>query len=84
MVLYTGITNDFYQRISEHYENSKPFRRTSVAGRCNANHPVYCERFCTGNKCHNQRKANQRMEKRQKEALINTMNLQWNFLHEEA
>ena len=82
-VLYTGVTNDLYRRISEHYENSKPFCRSSFAGRYNAYHLVYYERFTQVTNAIAREKEIKGWRRSKKEALINTMNSPWNFLNEE-
>ena len=83
-VLYTGVTNDLYRRISEHYENSKPFRHSSFAGRYNAYHLIYYERFTQVTNAIAREKEIKGWRRSKKEALINTMNPAWNFLNEEV
>ena len=84
MVLYTGVTNDLYRRISAHYKNSKPFRHSSFAGRYNAYHLIYYERFTQVTNAIAREKEIKGWRRSKKEALINTMNPAWNFLNEEV
>jgi len=83
-VLYTGVTNDLYRRISEHYENSKPFHHSSFAGSYNAYHLIYYERFTQVTNAIAREKEIKGWRRSKKEALINTMNPKWNFLNEEV
>ena len=83
-VLYTGVTNDLYRRISEHYENSKPFRHSSFAGKYNAYYLLYYERFDQVAYAIVREKEIKRWRRSKKEALINTLNSEWHFLNEEV
>jgi putative endonuclease len=83
-VLYTGVTNDLYRRIGEHYENSKPFRHSSFAGRYNAYHLIFYERFTCITTAIAREKEIKGWRRSKKEALINSINPGWNFLNEEV
>src|SRR5665647_587424 len=83
-VLYTGVTNDLYRRISEHYENSKPFRHSSFAGKYNAYYLLYYERFDQVAYAIAREKEIKGWRRSKKEALINTLNPEWHFLNQEV
>ena len=82
-VLYTGITNDLYRRTKEHEENSKPFRQKSFAGQYNAYFLLYYERFQQVEFAIEREKEIKGWRRSKKEALINTMNPEWEFLNDE-
>ena len=78
-VLYCGVTNDLQQRIIEHYlskGNSKTF-----AGKCYCYWLIYFEHFKYINDCDREGKRSKKMEKRKKEALIDTFSSEWKFLN---
>ncbi len=83
-VLYTGVTNDMYRRISEHFEISKPFRHSSFAGWYNAYHLLYFECFDQVTNAIAREKEIKGWRRSKKEALINTLNPQWRFLNDEV
>jgi putative endonuclease len=82
--LYTGVTNDLYKRLSEHLENSKPFRHSSFAGKYNAYHLLYYERYEWVENAIAREKEIKGWRRSKKEVLINTMNPEWNFLNDEV
>ncbi len=82
-VLYTGITNDLARRLDEHYENSKPFRHSSFAGKYNASFLLYYEQFCDVGDAIAREKEIKGWRREKKEALINSVNPGWNFLNDE-
>jgi putative endonuclease len=73
-VLYTGVTNDLCRRLSEHFENSKPFRHYSFAGKYNAYHLLYYERYDLVTNAIVREKEIKGWRRSKKEALINTIN----------
>ncbi len=82
--LYTGVTNDLYRRLSEHFENAKPFRHSSFAGKYNAYHLLYYERYDWVENAIAREKEIKGWRRSKKEALINTLNPEWIFLNDEA
>ena len=83
-VLYTGVTNDLYRRLSEHFENAKPFRHSSFAGKYNAYHLLYSERYDWVENAIAREKEIKGWRRSKKEALINTLNPEWIFLNDEV
>lgn len=83
-VLYTGVTNNLYRRLSEHFENSKPFRSPSFAGRYNAYHLVFYERYDWIKIAIAREKEIKGWRRSKKEALINSTNPEWKFLNDEV
>ena len=83
-VLYTGVTNDLYRRLSEHFENAKPFRHSSFAGKYNAYHLLYYERYDWVENAIAREKEIKGWRRSKKEALINTLNPEWIFLNDEV
>ncbi|HMG82691.1 MAG TPA: GIY-YIG nuclease family protein [Ferruginibacter sp.] len=81
-VLYTGVTNDLYRRIEQHKENAIPFRHPSFAGKYNAYFLLHFERFETIEFAIMREKEIKGWRRSKKEALINSINPGWNFLHD--
>ena len=82
-VLYTGVTNDLNRRLSEHKENSIPFRHSSFAGKYNAFYLLYYERFQMIEAAIARENEIKGWRRSKKEALINTINPDWNFLNDD-
>jgi len=82
-VLYTGVTNNLYRRLSEHKENAKPFRHASFAGQYNAYFLLYYERFEYIAHAIAREKEIKGWRRSKKEALINIENPGWKFLNDE-
>ena len=82
-VLYTGITNDLYRRLAEHKENSIPFRHPSFAGQYNTSFLLYYEHFQNVDQAIAREKEIKGWRRSKKEALIKTLNPDWNFLNDE-
>jgi putative endonuclease len=80
-VLYTGITNNVCQRLTEHYLNS--FTKKAFAGRYNAFYLVYCETYKYVNDAIAREKEIKGWRRQKKEALINSTNPGWRFLNDE-
>jgi putative endonuclease len=80
-VLYTGLSNDPGQRITEHYLNS--FSNTAFAGRYNAFYIVYYEAHKYINNAIAREKEIKGWRREKKVALINSFNPEWKFLNEE-
>ena len=82
-VLYTGVTNDLARRLYEHEQNSIPFRHHSFAGKYNAYFLLYFERFEFIDHAIAREKEIKGWRRSKKEALINSINLEWKFLNDE-
>lgn len=80
-ILYTGITNDLSRRLDEHYENSKPFRHSSFAGKYNASFLLCYKEFMEVKDAIAREKEIKGWRREKKEALINTVNPEWKFLN---
>ncbi len=80
-VLYTGITNDLEQRITEHYLN-RGIRKT-FAGRYYCYLLLFYERFDRPMDAIDYEKEIKRMSRKQKEELITSFNPQWNFMNKQ-
>ena len=83
-VLYTGVTNDIARRLSEHEDNAKPFYHSSFAGKYNAYHLLYYERFEQVEHAIAREKEIKGWRRSKKENLINSVNPDWNFLNDEV
>jgi putative endonuclease len=79
-VLYTGITNNLGQRITEHYLNSDA--KKTFAGRYNAYYLIYYEIFRYVNDAIAREKEIKGWRREKKEALIMQQNPNWLFLNE--
>lgn len=77
-VLYTGMTNNLTARLNQHYENrDKP---ESFAGRYHCYKLLYWERFQYVQHAIAREKEIKGWSRQKKEALVATMNPEWNFL----
>jgi putative endonuclease len=80
--LYTGVTNDIVRRLNEHFENrGKP---KTFAGRYHCYNLVYYERFQFIEHAIAREKEIKDWNRKLKDALITSMNPNWNFLNEEV
>jgi putative endonuclease len=82
-VLYTGITCDLNRRLTEYKENSIPFRHHSFAGQYNASFLLYYEHFQNVDQAIAREKEIKGWRRSKNEALINTLNPDWDFLNDE-
>jgi putative endonuclease len=80
-VLYTGVTNDLERRIWEHKEDVKNESR-SFAARYNCTHLIYFEHFDFIEDAIDREKEIKGWLRKKKEALVNTLNPEWNFLED--
>jgi putative endonuclease len=78
-VLYTGITNDLEQRLTEHYLNKG--NRKTFAGRYYCYNLLYYERFASSLQAIAKEKEIKDWKRSKKEELINEFNPEWNFLN---
>ena len=77
-VLYTGVTNDLSRRMAEHYENRGNL--TSFSGRYNCHILLFWERYSYVKTAIEREKEIKKMSRARKEALIATMNKDWEAL----
>jgi len=80
-VLYTGVTNDLGQRLTEHYlnrENAKTF-----AGHYNCFYLIYWEEFTDIRAAIAREKEIKGWTRKKKEVLIRSFNPDWKFLNNE-
>ena len=82
-VLYTGITNDLFTRMSQHFEDSKSDRKT-FAGKYYCYHLIYFERFQYVEHAIEREKEIKGWKREKKEKLINEFNPEWKFLNDEV
>ena len=82
-VLYTGITNNLPRRLQEHAANALPIHPPSFAGKYNAYHLIYYERFAQVESAIAREKEIKGWRRSKKEALINIVNPEWKFLNDE-
>jgi len=83
-VLYTGVTNNLHRRLSEHFENSKPFRASTFTGKYNAYHLIFYERHDWITNAIAREKEIKGWRRSKKEALVSSMNPDWKFLNDEV
>lgn len=77
-VLYTGVTNNLQQRMSQHYENrGKP---ESFAGKYYCYNLIYYEEYTEIKQAIEREKEIKLMRRELKEALINEVNPSWKFI----
>jgi putative endonuclease len=76
-VLYVGMTNDVEQRIIEHFLNRGD--KKTFAGRYYCYNLIYYERFDRPDYAIDREKELKAMSRKQKEELIATINLHWDF-----
>ncbi len=81
-VLYIGVTNNLSIRISQHQQNSILFTHKSFAGKYNAYHLLYYERFENIEQAIAREKELKGWRRSKKEDLIKTINPDWKFLNE--
>ena len=77
-VLYTGVTNDLYTRVLEHYQNRG--NRKTFAGRYYCYKLIYFERYSDVNMAIEREKEIKDISREKKEELIKTINPQWRVL----
>lgn len=82
-VLYTGVTNDLYRRLSEHKENSIILNHCSFAGKYKAYYLIYYEQFQHIENAIAREKEIKGWRRSKKEALINSINPEWRSLNDE-
>ena len=80
--LYIGITNDIPTRLMQHHENRG--NSTTFAGKYHCYNLIYWERFQYVDHAIEREKELKKWSRAKKEALINTLNPEWNFLNEEV
>ena len=81
-VLYIGVTNDLFRRLTEHLDDSKGEKRT-FAGKYNCVHLIYYEHFEYISHAIEREKEIKKWSRAKKENLINEMNPGRKFLNEE-
>jgi putative endonuclease len=80
-VLYTGVTNDLEQRITEHYKQRG--HNTSFTGRYNVHYLLYYEPYKYINEAIAREKEIKGLTREKKMKLINEMNPRLEFLNKE-
>ena len=83
-VLYIGVTNDLYTRLTQHQQNAEPFTHKSFAGKYNAYFLIYFERFAQIEDAIEREKEIKKWRRSKKEQLINSCNPEWRFLNNEV
>ena len=78
-VLYTGVTNDLTRRLIEHYLNAGKLE--TFAGKYRCHFLVYYEDYQYINDAIAREKEIKKWSRRQKEALINSVNPNWDILN---
>ena len=81
-VLYIGVTNNLKIRLYQHQQNSIPFTHESFAGKYNAYHLLYLERFENIQQAIAREKELKGWRRSKKDELINTTNPNWKFLND--
>jgi len=81
-VLYTGVTNNLYRRLSEHLEDSKGKRKT-FAGKYNCHNLIFYEHFDHIDHAISREKEIKGWLRSKKEDLIKESNPEWKFLNDE-
>jgi putative endonuclease len=80
-VLYIGVTNNLERRLFEHESNqNNKFKFTT---RYNCTNLIYYERFVDVEQAINRETELKKWRREKKEALINSFNLNWEFLNED-
>lgn len=77
-VLYTGVTNDLYTRLLQHYQNRG--NKSTFAGRYYCYKLVYYERFPNANIAIEREKEIKDLSREKKEELIISINPGWRTL----
>ena len=80
--LYLGVTNNFEQRIIEHYLNRGI--KTTFAGKYNCFFLDYFETFQYINQAIERETEIKKWNRNKKEELINSINPEWKFLNKEV
>lgn len=78
-VLYTGVTNDLPQRLTEHWVNRG--KAGTFAGKYYCYNLIYCEYFPYINNAILREKEIKKWRREKKIKLIEKMNPEWNFLN---
>lgn len=81
-VLYTGVTNDLYTRLQQHFEDNSGGRKT-FAGRYFCYNLIYFECHSNINHAIEREKEIKGWTRKKKELLIQNFNPTWKFLNEE-
>jgi putative endonuclease len=77
-VLYTGVTSDLARRLGQHYENRG--KNETFAGRYFCYNLLYFEQFTDVKAAISREKELKGWTRAKKDALIGTVNLNWDFL----
>jgi putative endonuclease len=77
-VLYIGVTNDLARRLGQHYENRGS--KETFAGRYFCYNLLYFEQFTDIKAAISREKELKGWTRAKKDALIGTVNLNWDFL----
>jgi putative endonuclease len=83
-VLYTGMTNDLFLRLQEHRNNTHIRNRKTFSGRYRCQFLLYYEQFQFVKEAYDREKEIKGWSRAKKEALINSVNQNWNFLDPEV
>ncbi len=75
--LYTGVTNDLFTRMKQHYENRG--NPKTFAGRYYCYNLIYFERYSNINMTIEREKEIKDLSRTRKEKLIKSMNPKWDF-----
>ena len=75
--LYTGVTNDLFTRMKQHYENRG--NPKSFAGRYYCYNLIYFKRYSNINMTIEREKEIKDLSRTRKEELIKSMNPKWDF-----
>ena len=81
IVLYTGVTNNLEQRLTEHYVNKG--NDETFAGKYHCYYLLFFERYQYIDKAIAREKQIKGWLRKKKEALINEENSEWRFLNED-
>jgi putative endonuclease len=74
-VLYTGVTNDLFTRLQEHFMNRG--KKQTFAGRYYCYNLIYFERFSEINHAIEREKEIKDLSRLEKERIINSVNPKW-------
>ncbi len=78
-VLYTGVTNNIWRRMKEHYEDSQE-KRKSFAGKYFCYNLIYVEEYTDIRDAIAREKEIKGWSRMKKEVLINSVNPKWEFI----
>ncbi|WP_242929107.1 GIY-YIG nuclease family protein [Pontibacter vulgaris] len=81
-VLYIGVTNTLQRRLEEHALNAGIAE--TFAGRYHCHYLVYYERYSQVHHAIEREKELKKWNRKKKEALIQSINPNWNFLNEQV